>query len=574
RDEAASELSRLAGERRSLLERIGIGEEDLSLLAAWTDAREAFLAARQRAAVAAAQLEGARATLERMPGFEASLVDAPEAALETGLAAARADAAGLEPLLDVAIGIRKRAERARSGSDVADALAAVDVATHALRESCARDMDAAAGAALVRFIQDTTRDQQRPRVFHRARDIFRGVTHGRWRLDLEEGDVPAFRAYDVERGVGHALGELSSATRMQLLVAVRLAFVEVQEREHGGARLPLLLDETLGTCDDARARAMIETVAALAREGRQLFYLTAQWDEVEKWHAVMSTRDVPVAVHHLHELRAAARLHVERPEWAPLPRPALPSPDGMTHAEYGVALRVPAISRTTSTIGGVHLWHLVDELPLLHRLLSLEVTTWGALESLVENGGAALLGDARDAWPRIRAAARALEAAHAAARIGHGRPVDRQAIIDSGVISDRFLDTVAGLAEGYDGDAAALVAHLASGQVKYFRTDIADRLREWFVEHGHLSDDEPLGREEITIRAMAAVAAELDAGLLVPERLHRLVAAVLPPVASNSPDAPGAPGAPGVRGGELPVAHPGLGGATARAVPTRSPNAD
>ena len=63
------------------------------------------------------------------------------------------------------------------------------------------------------------------------------------------------------------------------MAAVRVAFLEQDE----SARLPLLLDETLGTSDDGRAGAIIDSVIEIAREGRQVFYFTAQHDEVGKW---------------------------------------------------------------------------------------------------------------------------------------------------------------------------------------------------------------------------------------------------------------------------------------------------
>lgn len=550
---AVADRVRIAGEREAILARAGVGEDEIALLALWTECLPDHHDARQRETVAAAQLRSARAALESLPGFADRLVDAPEGELELDRAAAQSDAAELESLVEQANDIRRDVTRARAGRDVADALAAAREAESRLRDACRRDVEAAVGAGLVAFLQDATRDQQRPAVFIRAREIFLRITHGTWRLDLGDDDEPAFRAYHTGTKVGHALGELSSATRMQLLLAVRLAFVETQEREQGGARLPLLLDETLGTCDDARARTVVESVLALARDGRQLFYFTAQWDEVEKWHAAMAGQDVPVAIHRLDEIRAGAHLHVERPPRSALPRPALPAPDGLTHAEYGRALGVPSIARDTGSASGAHLWHLTDDLPLLHHLLGQGIETWGSLESLVEYGGGALLADFPGAFPRIRAAADALKAALRWSRLGRGRPVDRQALVESGAISDRFIDAIADLADDFHGDAARLVEHLAEGRVKYFRTNLADQLRDHLMEHGYMSEESPLAPEQIAARTMAAVAPELTAGLLGRDQLDRIVTSVLPP---------------GVPGGELPIAHPGLATIAARTGPS------
>ena len=66
---------------------------------------------------------------------------------------------------------------------------------------------------------------------------------------------------------------------MQILLSVRLAFVKQQEQ---GAKLPIVLDETLANTDDLRAKIIIESLIKLANEGRQIFYFTAQGDEIAK----------------------------------------------------------------------------------------------------------------------------------------------------------------------------------------------------------------------------------------------------------------------------------------------------
>jgi len=69
----------------------------------------------------------------------------------------------------------------------------------------------------------------RPDVFERAREILTTITRGRYRLDFDEAEAE-FRVFD-ETKEGLALDELSSGTRVQVLLAVRIAFVEQQEQE-------------------------------------------------------------------------------------------------------------------------------------------------------------------------------------------------------------------------------------------------------------------------------------------------------------------------------------------------------
>jgi hypothetical protein len=46
---------------------------------------------------------------------------------------------------------------------------------------------------------------------------------------------------------------------------------------------PLVLDETLANRDDGRAHAIMEALLEFAADGRQVFYLTAQPGEVERF---------------------------------------------------------------------------------------------------------------------------------------------------------------------------------------------------------------------------------------------------------------------------------------------------
>ena len=540
---AIRELQQCQADTRSILESLELGEDELHLLAEWQRMLPSRIDADELVRRTSAQLERAAADLQAAVGADDGLLRSPEWQLERLLEDATAEVATYDSLVAEVARVEARVDEARGGTAASHALAELTQYEQALADARERDTERAIGALLLDFLQRRTRDAQRPAVFHRARELFLRVTHGRWRLVLDDSADPTFRAIDTESDRGHALHELSSGTRVQLLLAVRLAFVELQEGD--GPRLPLLMDETLGTSDDARAQAIIETILELAAaSGRQLFYFTAQDDEAAKWQGVLQARGMAAD---LIDLAACRRLTAPVADFTPvpaLPDRVLPSPDGLTHAEYGRALRVPAIARDADSMGGTHLWHLTEELELLHALLTLRVETWGALEALVEEGGSTLVPMLADSYPRLRAAARALGQAHHLARVGRPRPVDRQALAASNAITDTFMDAVSDLAASFNGNAERLIAHLESGKLKRFRSASVDQLREFLLDSGHLASEPPLMTEEIAVRTMAAVSDELRAGLITRQQLDRLVAALLPP------SAPG--------GEELSMAHPGL----------------
>jgi uncharacterized protein YhaN len=115
----------------------------------------------------------------------------------------------------------------------------------------------------------------------RAGDHLAAVTGGRYTRVLlaEAADAAPFNV----RGGGSSppapvAAPLSTATREQIYLALRLAAVDHLDRE--GERLPLFLDETLVNWDPARRDRGLALLASLAGE-RQLFVFTCHPEVAE-----------------------------------------------------------------------------------------------------------------------------------------------------------------------------------------------------------------------------------------------------------------------------------------------------
>jgi DNA repair exonuclease SbcCD ATPase subunit len=265
--------------------------------------------------------------------------------------------------------IEERVTAARNETTVEDALREREDRLDDLEGLYERDAEAMVGYTLVDHVEEATRDASRPEVFGRARSLLTEITGGRYSLTLDESSGE-FRAIDEVRERGRALDELSSGTRLQLLLAVRLAFVEQQEQ---GVRLPVVFDETLANADDERARAVIETAVELARDGRQVVYLTAQADEVRKWRAALSDETaVDHTVLDLAEARELDRGESPDLEAYDIETSTIPAPDGRDHTEYGTLLEVDPFD-PRATASEAHLWYVVDDPDLLCDLLDLGV---------------------------------------------------------------------------------------------------------------------------------------------------------------------------------------------------------
>lgn len=412
---------------------------------------------------------------------------------------------------------------AKRGHSLTDALQAFDEAQAKLDDSREENRKAVVGHLISDWVRDTSVDASRPRVFLRARELFVTFTSGALTLELDDRSSPPAFLARTHAGHVRSLDELSDGERIQLMTAVRLAFLEQDERR----RLPLFIDEVLGTSDDDRSRVMIDTVMEVARTGRQVFYFTAQLDEVGKWQSRLSESDVEHEVIDLAEVRRGYAGRSTPLITTPVERPRPPAPGEMSYTEYGKALGVPGIDPISDSVDTLHLWHVLDDAALLHRLLNRNIDTWGRLRVFLEYGGASILSDSPGTIDRIRAAVRAVETACDAFRIGRGRPVDCEVLIDSGAVTDSFIDRVSALCSKVNGEAQAILDALERGEVSRFRSASITDLRDHFKQNGYLPDQAPLSPDDLRVRVLAAASADIDAGLITTDYIDRVLS-VLP----------------------------------------------
>jgi hypothetical protein len=110
----------------------------------------------------------------------------------------------------------------------------------------------------------------------------------------------------------------------------------------------------------------------------------------------------------------------------------------------------------------------------------------------------------------IRAAARVVEAACRAWRMGRGKPVDCRTIQDSGCVTESFIGDLRDLALRVNGDARDIIQALEQGQVSRWRSKNTEALREYFEENGYMSTDARLSPEAMRIQVLAAVQQDLQ----------------------------------------------------------------
>ena len=386
--------------------------------------------------------------------------------------------------------INERLDAARKSHRVEQAAAELGRAAEALRDKRDTALLHAATDVLLDDVEKAFKTEREPDLLRRARERFERVTAHHFTLELS--DKTGFMARDLRQGQLRSPARLSSGTRMQLLLSLRLAWIE--DLETGGEPLPLFLDEALTTSDEERFAVMAQTLSRLAdTERRQVFYLCARRHEAALWER--TTGEAPAVID-----LAAVRFGASTPENrlpAIEPPPEIPPPGDDGEESYAVRLGVPLVNPRVDA-GGIHLFHLLrDDLDLLHRFLdSWRIGTLGQLESLLASDAASGALSGRQTRQRILLRCQAARSWTELWRQGRGMPVDRAALDECDAVTDVFLEGAADLAKELEGDPVAFVAALRARRLKRFHASQTDKLEEWLAEHGHIDDAEILDREE------------------------------------------------------------------------------
>lgn len=432
---------------------------------------------------------------ERELAKHADLLALGDDALRVATDAARAAAAQADELAKQITTTETQVKIARDGRALEETLERKVSAIDELAAERDTALRRAAGRFMLQSVATRHEAESRPAVLKHAMELFATFTNHAWSLLVDRNGV--FRALEQATGEGRSLSELSAGTRGQLLLAVRLAFAT--QAEHG-VRLPFALDEALSVSDPSRFDAVVACLSALvATQDRQVFYLTSQPLDAERWRQRAGAADDSLK---LFDLAAIRRLAGAAPvEALRLPEPdPIPPPGDADATAYARLLGVPPLRPLAGAIAQ-HPWHLLqDDLATLHRLLVLHVDTVGALEALLSSPAVHALGERRIAdglversrWLRLFADA-FIE--------GRCRPVERADLVNGG-ISPKFIDAAVGLAGSLGGDARSLVAAMRAGKMKGLQTKTIDKLEAWLETEGLLDSRSPLDEAQVLGRVI------------------------------------------------------------------------
>ncbi len=404
--------------------------------------------------------------------------------------------------------IEAQVNEAKRGSNLQDLIARREKARTELQGRRDEAIFARAGRFLVEAVEKEYEQNQKPRVFQRARDHFSAFTHHGYELRLgRDTKSPRLFAVDLRSGEGRELDELSDGTRAQLLLAARMAFAEEVEQ---GRTLPLFLDEALDQSDPSRFEAIARSLGRIANDqGRQIFYLTSDPLDRDRFRQALDAENcVLVDEIDLGLIRGRAISVTDPTTLQVPPKPDVPPPNGLSAEEYGVVLRVPVFAPALGYAGQHFFYVLPDELELLRQFLMNGIEQAGQWKTVSGTPLAErLLGSRSITSHEIDSRVRLLEVFCEAWNQGKGRAVDRDVLVQNGALSERYLDDVVDIAAELGGDPKKLLAALRSRKdprLKGFRESSADALEGYLRDNDYLDDRPVLGESKLRLRVLTS----------------------------------------------------------------------
>src|SRR5690625_147293 len=411
------------------------------------------------------------------------------------------------------------------------ALNAKRKALEALEERYAENLHSRAGALLVSQLAEKTHEMNQPQIVKRANQLLGKITRHRYELLSAQGSERSFWIKDLRNNVGLELHELSAGTRVQLLLAIKIAYLELQE---SSVKLPLLADELLANSDDIRSPAIIEALTELSREGRQIFYFTAQWDEMRAWTEYLEKEGVHYQTYHLGEVHEnRSRPVVEDVFPLVLKDHDIPAPNEMSYTEYGELLRLD-YHLLEDEPDQLHLYFLMENTENLYFLLDKGIHNWGQLKHFFRQGGQVdqLSAEMKN---KMEEKIQLLHRYQTLYRTGRPRRISRMEIEDSGAVSDAHMENVMALLHDVDGNPERLIDGLEDRKVARFHTNKIEELQEYLTRQGFLDEAQKLTEDEIQISLQAQLS-QLE--FLRPEEADQFLNRIIQIQSSSTDDHP------------------------------------
>lgn len=466
---------------------------------AYTEARNRLQAMERQVASMYQHLD-----VEAVPDlFDQGRLAVTRSALQEALRTSMEQAERRDGLIKALTELELLISQARKGQQLEALMAKRDMELANLDRLLNDHLDALGLKAVSEILIETTDTESRPEILNAAGTYFALFTHGRYRLFVTPDDEGKFIVSDDLTGRRQDLSELSAATKIQLVLAVRLAYISHIEK---GLALPIMVDEVMMNSDERRAEEIMGILASISRE-RQVFYFTASQAERSHWQSVLERTDPPVG--HMF-ISLEGTLEMPPAIEAPIENPfktageGVPSSEGLTHHEYGLMIDPPGFHSIISSSDQLHVWYLVEDPSVVEGLLRMHIHNWRILLS-IWNQKIDIPGMDQSSMEQYESMIQVLSDFQELYRKGRNKPINEEVLKVSGAISPTFFERVCELMKKHKGDPRALIQSIDDKQLKGFGTKSRNELYDYLVKNDYLSESAPYSDDEIKSRVLISV---------------------------------------------------------------------
>ena len=469
-EEAEKRLAKAKEERSAWYERHGIESRQVA---------EALFGRIEEYKSLADELELQRRALEKVddPIVEEAR-DSERHAFENELDAVRQTLEELEELYRHSIEMEAHHSLASRASEHEEALYEYESAVEALDAHRRDALKKRLAHSIIADLKDETEREHQPEVIRRSSTWLGRITHNRYSLNAGKED---FRVFDHVEDRSLSLEELSSGTRIQVLFALRMGYLEILE-EGSNTALPIFFDEIMANSDDARSLAIAEAIGSIAEE-RQVFYATAQTDEVVK---LKSRTETPARVIDLEQLRSKEALE-RRPFTAPETVPEKEIPFEEDYHQYAKTLMIPQAG-LFDPVESLSAWYLCLDSAELHELLTRNQDKAGTARTL-------------DTHPPLARRFLLLKEARSLALTGREKPLTQADLKDPDLAINRstnYYESIKAFVERTGATGSELLQAIAEKkEIKNISSDTLQTITEWLTRNGFLSEERSYTKEEI-----------------------------------------------------------------------------
>lgn len=356
---------------------------------------------------------------------------------------------------------------------------------------------------LLRQTQKIHRRDFQPDVLQKAAHWFQLFTRGTFVLEVPTNASRniIFEAIETATGERKTLEELSRGTRMQLLLAVRLAFA--LKNESPDLLIPLFLDEVLASTDPERFDAVTSALSQLAASGRQIFYFTCNPEDAWRWQKWdREARLIDLRKIQKEQAFLLAPVTPTEGSFSPLSQPLEKELDVYAHE-----IEIPSLSQEQPP-EMASIYYLVDSSEDLYRFLSWGIATCGNWQHSDPHQYKTLLPP--ETTLRMHHRFRFLHRFLSLRKQGMAKKITRECLEASG-LSSIFVDRLWDLAQEVHGDAEMLmevIEQKKDERTKGLRQKSVAQLKDHLFKEGYLILEKMLTDDEIR-RELLPLAAEI-----------------------------------------------------------------